>query len=612
MFVIWQRDLKYLNARASKSNKTYLETFSDKYLLVPMESKAALFLRNNGFSYILPDALLSSEQINNCFLKSSRILKCWIENYEPALCPTLLLKSLEYQFVTLFTAEEIAASWLASGVSRVVSIQHGTSLQTNGYWFDSDLPQSVWQEKLGDRYIFLSNKIFQKKSLYVSVYRFIKKIWKRIKRKRHEYNIDNIDYSPVTNSIVVFLQPQFMYRDNYFIKQLKENGRVCIFLNGASDDDIDRAKDTFGTPVYHIKQKKNNLNNIYIDKYINNLIQYIQHLPCSCKIISEYITVQHSNAIASANWLEDIFSTYRPLVACSSQTIGVMLRYYERICLDKEIPVLALPHASAQDPRGVHFKESDYYISILAAKFYEKYHHRHSLSIRTCSLKNIFLEKEYCCMRKLEFLSRDKPIVLFLFDDCQFDPGLVYYDGPTKRLQLLRAIDNAPNKISNICNVYYKLHPAGFGYNIIKLAGVNMDSILPLDCDLGELLNFIDIAISVNYASSPTQQVIMKNIPIVHLNTTKYNGTIRWQSPMEEACYKHEILFAFSVEELWDIIYKILTDSDFKKSILENQNKLKSLFSPRRDITLSSFVSEVIRDKNVLFSYPISVSDRGE
>jgi hypothetical protein len=591
-----------------------------------MEPAVAAFLQKEGLSYEWPDALLTKEKRNACFAKAQQTARVWAARFGAGSPPSLLYKSLELQLTTLFTAEALADSWLEAGVEKVYALHHG-SLRTDGYWQDGALPQAVWLDLLGRRYEGLDARVFSApKTIYGglqsfipsplgSMYRRLRAFAGRGKRAtlrwisnirealEKKFSEKTVDYSCVRDAVAVFSHPKFVERDAHFIRQLTKNEPVCLFLYHPSAEQLDFAREMLKVPVLEIRDAQCGVS-AALEHEIEDLLGYIDDMPTAGRILAEYIRRNNQSASIAGLWLTRLFSEYRPRLACSSQTIGVELRYFERACLDLGIPVIAVPHAVAQDTRGILFDKKDLYVSALAGRIYEDCCGDEALAIRTCSLEGLFMADEYR-MDTLVPIPEGKAAVLFLYGACQSYPGLIYFDGPAERAALLRALSDPPETVRTTCAIYHKLHPAGFDMAMFQTAGVAPDSILPLSSNLADLLGKISVAVTVNYVSSPSQQAIMKDVPVIHLNTTLSGESIRYNLPIGKALRRHGAVFAFCVEEMWHIIMEIIRNGQYRREVMERQGALKPLFSPSSSTDLSRLASAVMEQPDILLRFPM-------
>jgi hypothetical protein len=69
--------------------------------------------------------------------------------------------------------------------------------------------------------------------------------------------------------------------------------------------------------------------------------------------------------------------------------------------------------------------------------------------------------------------------------------------------------------------------------------------------------------------------------------------------------HKEGAIFAFSIQEMWDIIAQIMHDEKFRQSILERQNALKPLLLPATSMSLSQLIRRTIKDPKTLLHFPM-------
>lgn len=617
LLAIWKRDLPYLqNSPQHCPEKTFLQLFAEEYVLAPMEPAVASHLHDENLPFVWPDALLTMETRNACSAKAKEIMNDWASRSGVGSPPSLLFKSVEYQLITLFTAKALADSWRASGVGKVRALHHG-SLKTNGGWWSGDIPQAVWLDMLGEAYEPLEAHAL----LAPEFVPFHKKIQNRMqalakkgerkirrltagfrKRIKDIFLSDKVDYSPVRDSIVVFLNPKYVERDSYIIRQLKKTAPVTVFLIWPQEKRIHEAAEILGVPVFKIFEERG-MATSELELYIESFLAYIHDVPTAGNILVEYMRQHHRQAKSFSSWLSRLFSVYRPRLVCSSQVVVTELRYFERICLDMAIPVIGVPHSAIQDPRGVLFAGKDLYVSAMPSKFCEKCYDD-ALAVRTCSLDGLFSVDEYV-MNEKRCVAAGKPTILFLYGTCQFSPGLIYWDGMAERVELLKKLSTPPNACMASYAVYHKLHPLGFDMELFQIAGVDPVSILPLKSNLGDLLKQVDVVVSVNYVSSPSQQAIYNGVSIIHLNTT---DSLHFASTLNFAgrvLHNSGAIFAFSVREMWEIAAKIIHDEQYRSDVLARQAAINPLFQPSSSISLPQLAVEAIRQPDTLLRFPM-------
>ena len=607
---IWQRDLLFLQRPLRKNSQiSFLENFAKEFILVAMEPSVIDHLRSAKLECVFADSFLSIEQICSCRKRAQKLVRDWVAMFESGAPPSLLLLCVELQVVTLFTAEALAQAWVELGIHKVYALQHG-QLRTHGYWLDGDIPQAVWTDVLKYNYkpLHVDSYFTPKKKLFKRLRALIKK-YKQYLSEFFTYSRtphlveEKLDFCSVKDSIVVFLFPGYAQRDMHIVEQLKKSGSVNVFLFGASEEQILEEEQVLGAHVFPVSAKIDTplLN---VNSYLPSLFGGFAHLPLASEILEECILRYHTKVSAEVAWLKQVFSEYRPSVVCSSQIFNIEHRYYERACLDMKIPVLGIPHAAIQDVRAISFKADDLFLSAVPSTLFENYASKIALSTRVCSMQGLFTANEYPTNENIKIFT-ELPIVLFVYGVCGDFPSLAYYDGPFSRVSLLKELSENAKKLKLSCTVCHKLHPLGLDKQLLDLAGIDAKSILPLNSDLQPLLDKTTVMVSVNYASSPSQQAIVKGVPIIHLYTTKLDGEIYFSFPPEKAFFDKGIKHVSSPQELWEIVEKLLFDPLFKKEFLDKQNKCAELFLPTMDIDIGNLVAEVIENPAKIFDFPL-------
>jgi hypothetical protein len=614
LLAIWKRDLPYLlNSPSDEVDKNMLWFYAKSHILLPMEPAVASYLHDEKLPYVWPDIGLTTEIRNACSAKAASIVKDWVLLGGIGALPSLLSASIEYQLSTLFTAKALANSWRSAGVSKIRALQYGP-LRTKGYWHDGDIPQAVWHDLLGDVYepieVHVPSSLNSPMSLRKQKLTMVEKINRKFRRFFSFNNVvmkppfdSDIDYSVVRNSIVVFINSGYIERDAYLVSQLKIIGSVCVFLYHTNESRLSAASEKLGVPAFSIPHKRET-GLPELASHIESLLAHIIDVPTAGSILAEYIRYEHEHLISACHWLTELFNTYRPSLVCSSQVTAVRNRYFERACLNMAIPVIGIPHAMIHASHGHLFDEKDLFLNALPSRFSENIHNYTSFAIRTCSLKGIFCADEYSMPQKIS-IPNGKPSVLFLYSACQQSPGLINVDGAMERVKLLKELSSPPPCIQRIVgSVYHKLHPLGVDKELFSIAGIDPGLILPLDSNLGDLLEKVSVVISVNYASSPIQQAINKGIPAILLNTLSAEG-MYFVDPAEKVFFDKNAIYIFSVNEMWSILSKYLCDEQYKRIALARQNVLNPMFQSSGNMTLPDLATQVIMRPEIIFNFPL-------
>ncbi len=608
LFAFWRQDIPRLQElHGLRTEEAVLRLLARRYLLMPMESSSVGFLWEFDFECVLPDLLLPPEANSTCFSEACRLFYYWRKRSAWPDVLSLLWKSLHYQFLSLFTARMLAESWIRGGVASVTCLQQA-DLKAGPYWSDTDIPKAVWMDVLGERYEPVHYKMPAPAVLArIKAKAGIAKRW--LQANRPAFTLSGtrsapqatVDYNPLEESIAVFIQGIYAQRDSFWIRQLQETGKnVCVIAFGLGAEEIAAASKLLGLPVFALEGREPVMDLPTLEALEDELTGLLGTLSLAAKLICASARDLHAQRSREHAWLKQLFSSHRPKVCFVSEVSDVIARYCESACAELEIPVINMPHGVAQDPRIYDVLSNPKRVSLTSAKLYEEAYATDAVSSRVTSIEGLFSADEYT-MARIAAVNEDKPFVLFVFGDTQSAPSLAYKDGPSARVRLATALRSPPSHLAAKFNYALKLHPVLHDRAILDMAQVPSDVILPLDSNLEALLEKTAVLVSCNYVSSPTHQALLKGIPAIHLNTAgKFTTCI-------DACYNRQgILYAFSVEQMWEYVEGLLADGSFKASVLRRQKKIfaESLV-PSLSLTLPQFAERVISNPDWISSIPL-------
>jgi hypothetical protein len=216
--------------------------------------------------------------------------------------------------------------------------------------------------------------------------------------------------------------------------------------------------------------------------------------------------------------------------------------------------------------------EDDPHLLALTSSFIQEAYEENAAATRSQVVDDIFVVNEYP-VRNVPTKARAKPCILFIFSICQTSPCLHAYDGLAARLDLLRRLAVAPQRLDGEYDILFKLHPTWPERELFSAAGVSPERIVLLDSDLGSLLGATAVLITVNYSSSPSIQAIRNNIPLLHVNTMSGQRK-RFMHHLDKKFFELGLPFAWSGEETWEWIDRLCYDREERERVLSLQESV--------------------------------------
>ena len=584
LLFLWGRDIQILECIFN--DKQHLNNF----LFAPFDLGSLNWVINNKYNFVLPDSFLTMYEKNLCYNSSYKISMDWVKSFRRNDISAFFFYTVFYQLVTMHTSFYIGMYCIKNNVNKVYAF-HRSPLTTSNIWDNYDIPQAVWKDILGERYVPIDLNVRKKQNLHSEI-------------NINLYNQDK--YAIIENSFVVMSLPMYIQRDKKYLIELNNIRKTCwMTYSNVEENECDFLY-KYNIPTIILEREFNR--GTYTDYDVNNeclnwITNKFSQFPSCANLVQNYIIEKHDYFLSYAVWCRNIFLKYRPFLVCIPQTVDHLYRYIEQMCIDLDIKTIAVPHSSYQDPRCLLIDDKSKYISLCSSDLHKECVRRRAIKSRFITTSFSFTKNEYeskVYLNKQDKNSTQKNKILFILDTSQLYPGLIYVDGPAERLKFFYSIQKMKNKYS----ILVKFHPACPEYELWELSGGKRSETLPLDSSLEEVLRECDLAVSYNYTSSPTHIAIINDIPIIHCNTTKTNKNIHYYNALDEVLIDRGLLFAYSINEMWKMIDDILTDEEKRKNVLDMQSNLKNDIEAKSSISFHELIDKISERDNYLLEIP--------
>ncbi|MDR3176856.1 MAG: hypothetical protein LBU06_10060 [Desulfovibrio sp.] len=566
LLALWARDLEDFPDSAPGA----LRSLCGRHVPLAMEPAAIGLLEAQGLPCLPHDAWLSADARSDAIEKGLAQLDAWAEVCGPKSLPELMRGDLMFPFMSLGMAEALAGSWREHGARRIYCLERAP--MAAGYWHESDVPLAIWKDTAPDMYsaIPVAPPSFRRKNFISRKARSIRRLTRKIRDMAVSAG-RSLTTPPLKGGIVFFVSQWELFRHAHIIRQTQKLGRpLTLFLIDGTKEGAASAQRDFQVAVRPLPVPAR-ISGQGADEAAA-LEKLLRCYPVGAKLLSGYIGARAAGYQSFRRDLADLLSSSRPALAVAPHSQDAVVRLCERACLDCGVPTITIPHAAVENIQYSPMHEDDPHLLALTSPLIQAAYEENAAATRSQVVDDIFVTNEYP-VRNLPAKEQAKPCLLFIFAICQTAPWLHAYDGPTARLELLRRLAVAPQRLDGDYDILFKLHPTWPEKELFSAAGVSPERILPLDSDLGSLLGATAVLITVNYSSSPSIQAIRNNIPLLHVNTMSGRRK-RFMNNLEKKFFELRLPFAWSGEEAWAWIDRLCYDVTERERALSFQESV--------------------------------------
>lgn len=579
---------------------------ADGYILLPLDSRALLWVSKANLSYTIIDDWISSEERLNAIENATQCGKKWYEfgrhefTQEGICWPDYDREAMYFFWIEICLANAIAQKIKEKYIQTVVLIiSLNESVQI--YYDSVHICKTFWKTDLNPTISISKN---------ISITHYLKLYFKKnvlqIKdiMKRYDYIFfPEVSPKDLSNKVIFVINPGEFYRFRHVILRLSEKfqDRLLIITLNSSRSEAYKISKEVSVPVFceprmlpikkELKQKflqgyQKCIQNSNDSLWEKTLVYLQNHFKYYCENRWPELDAKYRT------WLE-LMETGTPAAVIVSSLADSESQIPAEAAKRRGILTFSIPHGGVESYNN--FTASD--ILLVSARTQQMVWAKNGVDThRLMCCRNLIANDEYLATQTMTsnpILCKNNLIKILIILGRTGRPDFIPDISLSAQSTALEILSNPPEDLRGKIDIKLKVHPGFPDLEFIEFMNNNLISnVLPIEFPLNPALQWADIIVVLNTTTTAIIHAVKAKKPIIFLYTDVLILNEKFLDAATAKIFSQAGTVVSGSKEFWTLIYKFSAESMVRTKM---QEASRNFYLHYLDDSSYPYIDEIIQ-----------------